>query len=118
MTIRRFRDSKISAEMPSERLVQDIEGVSDVLQKIFTANGCIVSGDDLRSEHREQRHDGTGPLNSRLRNNQRENSQFQRPVHPDAQASYEALVDHDNENIVYPVHDVARDISNDDVIEE
>ena len=43
---------------------------------------------------------------------------FQRPVHPDAQASYEALVDHDNENIVYPVHDVARDITNDDVIDE
>ena len=104
--------------MPSEKLVQDIEGVSDVLQKIFTANGCIVSGDNLRSGQRAQRHDGTGPLHSRLRNNQRKDSQFQRPVHPDAQASYEALVDHDNENIVYPVHDVARDISNDDVIDE
>ena len=72
----------------------------------------------MRSGHREQRHDGTGPLHSRLRNNQRKDSQFQRPVHPDAQASYEALVDHDNENIVYPVHDVARDITNDDVIDE
>ena len=76
MTIRRFRDSKISAEMPTERLVQDIEVVSDVLQKIFTANECIVSGDDVRSGHREQGHDGTGPLHSRLRNNQRKDSQF------------------------------------------
>ena len=98
--------------------MRDLFKILKAYQKIFTANGCIVSGDDLRSGHREQRHDGTGPLNSRLRNNQRENSQFQRPVHPDTQASYEALVDHDNENIVYPVHDVARDISNDDVIDE
>ena len=104
--------------MPSERLVQDIEGVSDVLENFFAANGCVVSGEDVRSGHREQRHDGTGPLHSRLRNNQRKDSQFQRPVHPDAQASYEALIDHYIENIVYPVNDVARDIIDDDVMDE
>ena len=70
MTIRRFRDSKIGAEMPSERIVQDIEGLPAVLEKIFAANGCVVSGEDVRSGHREQRHDGTGPLHSRLRTNQ------------------------------------------------
>ena len=31
---------------------------------------------------------------------ERKDSQFQRPVQPDAQASYEALVDHDNEKMV------------------
>ena len=52
--------------MPSERLVQDIEGLPAVLEKIFAANGCTVSGEDVRSGHREQRHDGTGPLHTEV----------------------------------------------------
>ena len=42
----------------------------------------------------------------------------QRPIHPDVQASYEALVYHDNENIVYPVNVVVRDIIDDNVMDE
>ena len=90
----------------------------DILDKIIAANGCIVSGEDVRAGHRAQRHDGKDPLTTRLRNNQRKNSQFQHPIHPDAQASYEALIDHYIENIVYPVNDVARDIIDDDVMDE
>jgi len=102
----------------SKRIVQDIEGLPDVLEKIIVANGCVVSGDDVHFGHHAQRHDGMGPRTTRLRNNQRKNSQFQRPIQPDAQASYEALVDHDNEHIVYPVNDVASDILDDDVMDE
>jgi len=42
--------------------------------------------------HRAARHDGKGQLSSRLRNNQRKDSQFNRPIHPDAKASYDDLV--------------------------
>ena len=41
--------------------------------------------------HRAARHDGKGQLSSRLRNNQRKDSQFNRPIHPDAKASYDDL---------------------------
>ena len=35
----------------------------------------------------------TSRLSSRLRNNQRKDNQFNRPIHPDAQASYDDLVE-------------------------
>ena len=51
------------------------------------------SFDGVRGGHRAARHDGKGQLSSRLlRNNQRKDSQFNRPIHPDAQASYDNLV--------------------------
>ena len=79
-------------EPTSDRIVEDIQGLPGVLEKIFANQGCVISGDDLRGGHRAARHDGKGPLSSRLRNNQRKDSQFNRPIHPDAQASYNDLV--------------------------
>ena len=49
--------------------------------------------------HRAARHDGKGQLSSRLRNNQRKDSQFKRPIHPDAQASYDDLVEFNAEAV-------------------
>ena len=62
------------------------------MEKILANQGCVISGDDLRGGHRAARYDGKGQLSSRLRNNQRKDSQFNRPLHPDAQASYDDLV--------------------------
>ena len=72
--------------------------------------GCVVSGDDFRSGKRAERHDKTGQLSSRLRNNQRKDSQFERKIHPDAQASYDDLVNHGDE--------LARNIMNDVIVDE
>ena len=81
-----------SCEPTSERIVQDIQGLTGVLHKIIENQGCVISGDNLRSGHRAERHDGKGQLSSRLRKNQRKDSQNERPLHPDAQDAYNDLV--------------------------
>ena len=57
-----------------------------------------VRGIGQSKGHRAERHDGKGKLNSRLRNNQRKDSQYERPIHPDAQAAYDALVNSEDIN--------------------
>ena len=85
-------------EPTSERIVEDIQGLVGVLEQIIENQGRVIPGDDLRKGHRAERHDGKGKLNSRLRNNQRKDSQYERPIHPDAQAAYDALVNFEDIN--------------------
>ena len=70
-----------------------------MLQKILDAHGCMIPGDDLRSGHRAERHDGTGLLKSRLRRNQRKGDQGDRPLHPDAEEARMALILTEKENV-------------------
>ena len=70
-----------------------------MLQKILDARGCMIAGDDLRSGHRAERHDGTGPLKSRLRRNQRKGDQGDRPLYPDAEEPRMALILTEKENV-------------------
>ena len=86
-------------EPTSDRIVQDIQGWPAVLEKIVDAQGCMIPGDDLRSGHRAERQDGTGPLKSRLRRNQRKGDQGERPLHPDAVDARKALIHTHKENV-------------------
>lgn len=70
-----------------------------MLMKIVANQGCMIPGDDLRSGHRAERQDGTGPLTSRLRKNQRKGDQGERPLHPDAEDARNALINFDKENV-------------------
>ena len=85
-------------EPTSERIVEDIQGLVGVSEQIIENQGRVIPGDDLRKGHRAERHDGKGKLNSHLRNNQRKDSQYERPIHPDAQAAYDALVNFEDIN--------------------
>jgi len=78
-------------EPTSERIVQDILDWPRVLQVIINAKGCVVPGEAIRSGHREVRADRKGSLTSRLRTRKRKVTMICRPIHPDAQESYDLL---------------------------
>ena len=59
----------------------------------------MIPGDDLRSGHRAERLDRTGPLKSRLRRNQRKGDQGEHPLHPDTIDVRKALIHTDKENV-------------------
>ena len=82
--------SRVVIHDPTRHLDEVV--LTGALKNIIKNQDCAISGDNLRSGHRAERHDGKGKLSSRLRKNQRKDSQNERPLHPDAQDAYNALV--------------------------
>jgi len=66
--------------------------LTGALKNITKNQGCAISVDNMRSGYRPERHHGKGQWSSRLRKNQRKDSQNERSLNPDAQDAYNALV--------------------------
>ena len=81
-----------TVEPTSHRIVEDILGFPDVLDKIIAHNGTVLHADDLRRGRRYERHDHAGELKGKPRGRQRVNTMTGRPVHPDAMGAYNRLL--------------------------
>ena len=60
----------------------------------------LVHGEAIRSGHRAERADKKGSLTSRLRTRQRMDTMICRPIHPDAQESYDLLTKSDIDDVM------------------
>jgi hypothetical protein len=72
-----------TVEPTSERIVEDITSLPDVLRKIVAAEGTIVLNEGLRHGRRAERHNGNGLLTTRLTTRQRKDLLQEKPLHPD-----------------------------------
>ena len=55
----------------SERIVEDIELLPDVLNKIIDARGCVVQDEEFRGLRSGRRAEGSGQLAPKVRKHQR-----------------------------------------------
>ena len=113
-SMRRYWD----VEPTSELIVQDILDWPRVLQVIIDAKGCIVHGKAIRSGHRAVRADKKGALTSRLRTRQRKDTMICRPIHPDAQESYDLLLKGDVDDIMTDAKTLENHMDDNKTIEE
>jgi hypothetical protein len=77
----------------SERVIEDVDFMLVVLDKIIAAGGCVVPGEFLRTGRRVVRVDGTKALGGRFRKHQRIETLEARPRHPELEGSFALLVD-------------------------
>jgi hypothetical protein len=81
-----------TVEPTSERVIQDFMDYPRIQDMIIGSEGCVVHGEAMRSGHRVRRADGKGMMKERLRTSSRVTKPPIRPVHTDAQASFDTLV--------------------------
>jgi len=71
----------------SSRVIQDIEHLPDVLDKIIAAEGCVVQDEFLRTGRRaraaQDQDTARQPSTRRIRQRQRKETQEMPPIHPD-----------------------------------
>jgi hypothetical protein len=77
----------------SERVIEDVDRMLVVLDKIIAAGGCVVPDEFLRTGRRAMRADGTKALCGKARNHQRTETLEARPHHPELEGAYALLVD-------------------------
>jgi hypothetical protein len=75
-------------EPTSERIIEDILALPQILEKIIAANGCVVHDLFLRNSRRHRRADGKGDCDRKPCRKQRIATNIARPCHPDC---YDAL---------------------------
>jgi hypothetical protein len=80
----------------NERVVEDVDRILVVLDKIIAAGGCVVPDEFLRTGRRAVRADGKGMLKNKRRKRQKIATQEARPHHPDLNAAYALLVNPDH----------------------
>ena len=76
----------------SERVIEDVDRMLVVLDKIIAAGGCVVSDEFLRTGRRAMRADGTKALGGKARKRQRIETLEARPHHPELNGAYALLV--------------------------
>jgi len=76
----------------NERVVEDVDRMLVVLDKIIAAGGCVVLDEFLRTGRRAVRADGKGMLKNKPRKRQKIATQEARPHDPDLNAAYALLV--------------------------
>ena len=77
----------------SERVIEDVDRMLVVLDKIIAAGGCVVPDEFLRTGRRAMRADGTKALGGKARKRQRIETLEARPHHPELKGAYALLVD-------------------------
>jgi hypothetical protein len=77
----------------SERVIEDVDRMLVVLDKIIAAGGCVVPDEFLRTGRRAMRADGTKALGGKARKRQRIETLEARPHHPELKCAYALLVD-------------------------
>jgi hypothetical protein len=80
----------------NERVVEDVDRILVVLDKIIAAGGCVVPDEFLRTGRRAVRADGKGMLKNKRRKRQKIATQEARPHHPVLNAAYALLVNPDH----------------------
>ena len=76
----------------SERVIEDVDRMLVVLDKIIAAGGCVVPDEFLRTGRRAMRADGTKALGGKARKRQRIETLEARPHHPELNGAYALLV--------------------------
>jgi hypothetical protein len=77
----------------SERVIEDVDRMLVVLDKIIAAGGCVVSDVFLRTGRRAVRADGTKALGGKARKREHIETLEARPDHPELEGAYALLVD-------------------------
>lgn len=73
-----------TVEPTSERIMQDINALPNVLQTIIERQGCVVKDEYLRTGRRARRADYSGALKNKRRSRQRKSTLKDLVCHPDA----------------------------------
>jgi hypothetical protein len=76
----------------SERVIEDVDRMLVVLDKIIAADGCVVPSELLRTGRRAMRVGGTMALGGKARKRQRIETLEARPHHPELEGAYALLV--------------------------
>ena len=78
-------------EPTSDRIVEDIRALPEVLERIIAAKGCVVQDQFLRSGRRARRADDKGDCKNKPVSKQRISTLRARPLHPDCQEAFAML---------------------------
>ena len=78
-------------EPTSERIVQDILALPEVLNKIIAAKGCVVQDQYLRNGRRARRADDKGECKNKPVSKQRISTNLARPLHPDCNEAFKII---------------------------
>jgi len=80
----------------NERVVEDVDRILVVLDKIIAAGGCVVPDEFLRTGRRAVRAGGKEVLKNKRRKRQKIATQEAWPHHPDLNAAYALLMNPDH----------------------
>ena len=78
-------------EPTSERIVEDIIALPEVLNRIIAAKGCVVQDRYLRNGRRARRADDKGECKNKPVSKQRIATNCARPLHPDCKEAFDKI---------------------------
>ena len=87
-----LRNTWVDCAPTSERIMEDIDHLPEVLRKIIAASGCVVPDEFLRRGRRAVRADGKGECKGKVRKRQRVETQEAAPHHPELDGAYKLLM--------------------------
>jgi len=78
-------------EPTSERIIEDVQALPEVLQRIITAKGCVLQDQYLRNGRRARRADDKGECKNKPVKKQRTSTNTARPLHPDCEEAFNKI---------------------------
>ena len=76
----------------SERIIEDIDRLPEVLDKIIAAEGCVVPDEFLRTGRRAKKANGDGMCKGKSRKRSRKATQEAKKHHPELEEAYKILL--------------------------